>query len=882
MFCFTSAHAQWDTIKTYVDYYNGERMNDIFFVSNTGYAVGHQPNLSAFDGQFAVISKTTDGGLTWNTTTLPMIVGSDTIFDLRSVYFTSPTTGYVAATCVTQGNYSFHFGSVLKTTDGGLTWTNILSTKSQINFINGTSIVFNSVQFTSQYSGYVTAAIENYLYSSGIIYYTTNAGVNWNSTVAYTGSTGSSSYFNSSGIGIMAGGYGTMENSNWIDQNQEWYSEFFYPGQISRTTNGGSTWSSVYSDVNTFFTDVHFPSAQTGYVCGYNYPNAEILKTTDGGLTWNVISTFPNLKPRCIYFTNDTTGYVGGWNTVSTSAIFKTIDGGLSWTAETDQSSNPVNARIVSLTATTPQTIYALNDSATATTTSYSSSSILGDFPSSSCAVFLGPDTTFCQTQGQLFATPATPSNDYVYSWSPGTGLSDSTAQNPFVNHVYNQQYVVTMTNTVTLCSATDTIVVTAYESVWGPQYICSTLGDSTLLDLGPGATNYQWQFYQDTAGNSTFLGNLNQQTYWATQQGHYLAIAFSSCGALTSYIEVDDTCGTYAWVSNVWPGDCNYDLTANAADALNIGLGYGTTGATRPSANNSWTAQPMSDWSQNFVTCNYKHADANGDGTIDANDTLPITLNYGLTHPYRLSQPVHDASIPDIYLVANYDTVGVQTLVTVDVRLGTAAMPIDSLYGISFRITADANLIDTTLTIIDPTTTWLGNATNSFNFRKYFRSAGSVATAECKKDHNNHLGGNGSIATFRIVTTDNVSGIQVCHFTISEVKAVTVSEHELTFNMIGDSVVIDPAHPAGVQESQVSSFKFGVYPNPASSEININSSVAVDEIQITDMLGQVLISEKPMNTVTNVNTSSLPNGTYFIRVRKGNTINTQKLVITR
>jgi len=127
------------------------------------------------------------------------------------------------------------------------------------------------------------------------------------------------------------------------------------------------------------------------------------------------------------------------------------------------------------------------------------------------------------------------------------------------------------------------------------------------LLDLGPGATNYQWQFYQDTASNTTFLGNLNQQTYWGTQEGHYLAIAFTpACGALTSYIQVLDTCGTYAWVNNVWPGDCNYDLTADMADALNIGIGFGATDAVRPSANNSWTAQPMNDWAWDFTTCNY------------------------------------------------------------------------------------------------------------------------------------------------------------------------------------------------------------------------------------------------------------------------------------
>src|SRR5204862_289569 len=129
------------------------------------------------------------------------------------------------------------------------------------------------------------------------------------------------------------------------------------------------------------------------------------------------------------------------------------------------------------------------------------------------------------------------------------------------------------------------------------------------------------------------------------------------------------------AFVANVWPGDCDYNLIANNADVLQIGLGYGTTGATRPSASNSWYAQPMSDWTQNFLNCNYKHADADGNGIVDVNDTLPISLNYGNTHPFRLQPVVAPASAPELYLVANYDTVGLQTLVTVDIRLGTSAL---------------------------------------------------------------------------------------------------------------------------------------------------------------------------------------------------------------
>ena len=890
IFGLTSLHAQWDTIKNFTSPPSGSGwMNDLFFISSTGYAVGHEASSTTAFDRVGVFSKTTDGGLTWSNISQIITVGSDSVVDLKSVYFTTPNTGYVSALCITNilQSGTQYYGAILKTTDGGLTWSSILSTKNQIN--NGSTILFYSIQFTSLYNGYVAAAnqttgdFNNVNTGSGLVYSTTNGGVNWTSSVSSSSSLSSSVFFSNSGTGCVASG-STMNSFGAFSSTSDYYRLDISAGQIARSTDWGNTWTTTFSDANRGIADIHFPSSQIGYAVAdptsYNNLPGNVLKTIDGGQSWDTVYAFSitSFQPRCIYFINDTIGYIGGWGQYSSSAaIFKTTDGGITWTSMSYM--NNASARVVSLAFPTPVTGYALNDSADFSLNS--SSSILGDFSASSCSVFLGPDTTFCQQQGQLFATPGTPGNNYVFSWSPGIGLSDSTAQNPFVNHVANQQYIVTMTDTVTNCTATDTIVVSAYEAVWGPQYICSTLGDSTLLDLGPGATNYQWQFYQDTAGNTFNLGNLNQQTYWATQQGHYLAIAFTpSCGALTSYIEVDDTCGTYAWVSNVWPGDCNYDLTADMADALMIGLSYNTTGPTRPGANNSWTAQPMSDWTQNFTVCNYKHADANGDGIINANDTLPITLNYGNTHPYRLTPVVAPATAPSLTLVANYDTCGLQTLVTVDIQLGTSAIPVDSLYGISFRITADAGLIDTTMTFINLNNTWLGTmGNNMFGFRKDFRTTGTVDAAESRDNLSNRLGGFGTIGTFSIVTTDNLSGIAICHIKVTDVTAVTIGQNYLTFNIVNDSVVIDPSVPAGIESYNTNSFS--MYPNPANNQFTIQSKKIPTQIDVCDLTGRIISTFIPNSTTSTIQTGEFANGVYLIRVHDGNSITTKKLSVT-
>ncbi|HET6992959.1 MAG TPA: T9SS type A sorting domain-containing protein, partial [Bacteroidia bacterium] len=731
----------------------------------------------------------------------------------------------------------------------------------------------------------------------------------------------------------------------------------------------------------------------------------------------------------CVFFTDAMTGYIGGETAAGNSGLKKTIDGGATWADET-YPDLAMASLIPAIAFSTPVTGYAAN--------SYTSSnSIYGSF-SQACGVYLGPDTTFCQTQGQLFATPATPGNNYVFDWTPGTGLSDSTVQSPFVSYVSNQQYVVTMTDTVTNCVATDTIVVSAYNWFVGNVYVCPP--DSALLDFGPGAANYFWQFFTDTNG---IQSNINQftQTLWATEPGTYLGIAnFTGCGNLTSLFTVVDSCTaaficsvnagpdtifcqgqgqlhatpaspgnyTFSWspstglnnpniqnpiiisgvnnqqyvvtmtdtaqscistdtvvvsayyynidtayscnnqpvtfdigpgatnytvqfidtagnfqsyvlpnelliatepvqyvviafypgcgamtssytvidscnvpVGNVWPGDCNYDLSVNMADALHIGLAYNATGPIRPNASNLWYAQPMTDWTQNYSNCNYKHGDADGNGTIDVNDTLPISLNYGNTHPYRLQPVVAPASAPQLYLVANYDTVGLQTLVTVDVRLGTSAVPIDSIYGISFRITSDAGLIDTALTAINLNTTWLGTMNaDMFGFRKYFRTPGIVDVAECGNNHANRVNGNGTIATFLIVTTDNLSGIAVCHFNLSDITAVTEGQSYLNLNTVNDSVVIDPSHPAGVPEPAMSS-QFSLYPNPANTNVTVQTNSPATSIEICDMLGRTISSTVPNSNSTTINTSTLAEGVYLLRVKNKNSISTQKLSVT-
>lgn len=79
--------------------------------------------------------------------------------------------------------------------------------------------------------------------------------------------------------------------------------------------------------------------------------------------------------------------------------------------------------------------------------------------------------------------------------------------------------------------------------------------------------------------------------------------------------------------------------------------------------------------------------------------------------------------------------------------------------------------------------------------------------------------------------------------------------------------------------EHQGSSFL--LFPNPASNQVQIKSSVIMDSIQLFDATGKLIREEREIyQEDLSLDVSRLQNGMYFIKVSSGNTIQTQKLII--
>ena len=253
-------------------------LTSVYFTDDiTGYAVGYNGN----ENNIETILKTINGGTTWDTLVNPTNV------PLNCVVFTDPNTGYIAGD-----------GSLIKTTNAGITWTVDTNGMGYMYYQND----FITVFFIGQDTGYVADL-------GGDLLKTTNAGTSWHFQTVAQGQGCSSMYFINSNTGYMVG-----------------------EAEISQTLNGGVTWNQLSFGTNggNQLYSVFFPDSLTGYAVGFDSSCTYgiVLKTINGGSTWHKLPLLADYELYSVFFTDDNTGYVVGYLGVN----LKTVDGGETWT----------------------------------------------------------------------------------------------------------------------------------------------------------------------------------------------------------------------------------------------------------------------------------------------------------------------------------------------------------------------------------------------------------------------------------------------------------------------------------------------------------------------------------------------------------------------
>jgi photosystem II stability/assembly factor-like uncharacterized protein len=269
------------------------------------------------------------------------------------IYFLNDNFGIICGTS----------GTLLKTTDGGLSWyeegleTDILLDVAfildentfaaggdhSLFFIKDEANYFKEYSTPKEINGIMMLTNKLwYIHGFDNIFKTTDAGVNWNLIYNSPDFLLRGMVFTSSGTCYAYGG-GTA--SDWID------GEILSSGFLSKTTDGGDNWVELQDSVITTaeLMGTYFINNNTGYIANYF---GEIYKTTDGGKNWNYIDSTGTWIDNLL-FINEDTGYYP-----RIEKLYKTTDGGENWEIDLDMFSHET---FIVKTIDTENYLYLLN-----------------------------------------------------------------------------------------------------------------------------------------------------------------------------------------------------------------------------------------------------------------------------------------------------------------------------------------------------------------------------------------------------------------------------------------------------------------------------------------------------------------------------------------
>ena len=240
-----------------------------------------------------VILKTTNGGASWTDIDIEATY-------LSSVWFTDESNGFALTTSLTSDRLFY------RTTDGGQNWTKITNL---LPIPRGG----NQIVFTDQQTGYIAGATDTIAY----LLKSTDGGGSWQSQGTFTYPLTSVYFFNNN-VGFAG------------DKK----------GNIFKTTDAGENWNQVH---NAQFDDViqgfSFPSENIGYAVGET--NGHVFKTTDGGNNWlETDQIYPSSLGTDILFINENVGYISCFDYNDPYEMLKTTDGGATWTFDASYERN--------------------------------------------------------------------------------------------------------------------------------------------------------------------------------------------------------------------------------------------------------------------------------------------------------------------------------------------------------------------------------------------------------------------------------------------------------------------------------------------------------------------------------------------------------------
>lgn len=380
-------------------------------------------------------------------------------------------------------------------------------------------------------------------------------------------------------------------------------------------------------------------------------------------------------------------------------------------------------------------------------------------------------------------------------------------------------------------------------------------------------------------------MGPITVPCYVALAAGNYVAVVTDGHGC---QVDSSYTITQSLTEKCVWPGDADANGLADNNDLLAIGLGYGTTGTARTQQGIDWYGHGSSDWTDTLASgTNYKHIDCDGNGTINANDTFAIIQNYGQVHAKTDDMPAWRSAIPALYIDLVPDTSRAGDTLIGYLSLGDTAIPVSNLYGLTFTVNYDPNVVDSSKTSAAFGNSWLGTATDKISIAKDLKLNGQLKCAITRIDHATRSGSGQIGQVSFVITTDNINGSHLSYYNmhvwLSDITMIDNNGNILDINPGQDSSQVE-FEPTGISEFGIRNAEFRIQPNPANDAVQVivNEELLGGEIRLLDIEGRVLLTKTITTTNDKLQTTNLSTGIYLVKVKTEKGILTKRLVLAR
>lgn len=338
--------------------------------------------------------------------------------------------------------------------------------------------------------------------------------------------------------------------------------------------------------------------------------------------------------------------------------------------------------------------------------------------------------------------------------------------------------------------------------------------------------------------------------------------------------------------IGEVWPGDCDSTKVVDNFDLLPIGLYYNRFSTSRPNdPSTAWVAQPSLLWNDlQSNGINMNHADANGDGWIDQEDTSVVITNYGQSHPLANPDPQRLTVGPDLAVVPVGSIFAAGDTVHLKVMAGNGVLPVDVLGAIGFQVAVPPGLIVPGSFAVTIANNWLCPDSNCIMYQRADVITGVAAVSLARLD-GDQVSAYGEMADVQFVVNAAYTGNPTVTIPLSDYRAFEPDATNISLSPVDG--IIQVTNTSVEELSLMDGVR--LFPNPTKSLSTIlfnwkGNGPDKMSIRVLDLSGRMvgnamqLIPHYGSNSLE-VDADSYSKGIYFIELRCNNEIKVLKMI---